>query len=203
MTLSTDDKSSISQGDQRFMTTLTRNTAIVIIPPEELQHPIDVIRRAHDSKINQWMAHIPLTFPCCPLDDFDAIEGELLEACGKIQPFELELSTFGSFRHRADNFTIWLGPQPEDPLRELYAALQTVLLGDPEKVRPQSFRPHLGLGQVRGKIGMQRLTKSLEEAWSPVRFKVSQLTFIGRPETSKEAMQVVKTIPLGSAVAVK
>jgi hypothetical protein len=47
----------------------------------------------------------------------------LADACGEIPAFEIQLARVNTFRHRRDNYTVWLRPEPEKPLVRLQAAL--------------------------------------------------------------------------------
>lgn len=45
------------------MAHLTHQTAVVVIPPEDVWPSIQAIRREHDRKIRRWMPHITLIEP--------------------------------------------------------------------------------------------------------------------------------------------
>ena len=55
----------------------TPKTAIVIIPPEDCQEPIQRIRLSHDRSVRRWMPHITLVFPFRPVEDFNGVEPSL------------------------------------------------------------------------------------------------------------------------------
>ena len=41
----------------------THTTAVVLIPPESVQPPIQAIRSVHDRNFLRWMPHITLLYP--------------------------------------------------------------------------------------------------------------------------------------------
>jgi hypothetical protein len=55
----------------------TPNTAVVLIPPQELWEPIQAIRRVHDLHVERWMPHVTLLFPFAPAERFAQAEPDL------------------------------------------------------------------------------------------------------------------------------
>ncbi|MGB2822000.1 MAG: 2'-5' RNA ligase family protein [Phycisphaerae bacterium] len=94
----------------------THNTAIVIIPPDDAWHPIQGIRQKHDRKVRRWMPHMTLIYPFYPRSDFERAAKELAPVCREIRPFDVKLATFRTFRHGKGYYTVWLAPEPEEPL---------------------------------------------------------------------------------------
>lgn len=182
------------------MSTLTYNTAIVVIPSQDAWPAIQAIRSKHDAKVRRWMPHFTLVYPCLPVSEFTAAQERLAIACHDLPAFEVELAEFHTFRHRRGTYTIWLAPKPESRLVELQAAVQRAVLGEQSvSGRRQGFQPHLSVGQVRGNIEMQRLVAELQAAWQPVRFAVTDVSLIWRGEPPDDVFRVAATIPLGSA----
>ena len=44
----------------------THESAIVLIPPQEVWEPIQAIRRVHDRQVRRWMPHVTLLYPFLP-----------------------------------------------------------------------------------------------------------------------------------------
>src|SRR5690349_18340394 len=98
----------------------THSTAAVIIPPPESWEPIQAIRRLHDRKIGRWMPHVTLLYPFRPRVEFDTIAPALTAACADISPFSLTLRHFRHFSHGRGRFTVWLEPEPHEPIQALH-----------------------------------------------------------------------------------
>ena len=100
----------------------THKTAIVAIPPKDVREPIQAIRRLHDRKIRRWMPHVTLIYPFYVESEFEAVASELTPACRNLRPIEVTLTTFQTFGHGKGHFTVWLKPEPTEPLLDLHAA---------------------------------------------------------------------------------
>src|SRR3954468_20016314 len=101
----------------------THKTALVAIPPAPTWPPIQAIRAEHDRKVGRWMPHITLVYPFLPASEFERAVGRLGLACAALRSFELRLATFDTFRHHRGIYTVWLKPEPEEPLIELQRAV--------------------------------------------------------------------------------
>ena len=182
------------------MDKLTYNTAIVVIPPQDVWTAIQAIRTKHDAKVRRWMPHVTLVYPCVPASEFPVVQERLDLASRDLPAFEVELADFRTFRHRRGNYTIWLAPKPEAALIELQAVVQRAALGEQSvSGRRQSLQPHLSVGQVQGNIEMQRLVAELQAAWQPIRFAVTGISLIWRGEPPDDVFQVAAMVPLSSA----
>ena len=98
------------------MIQVTHKTAMVVIPPESAWPPIQAIRAEHDRKVGRWMPHITLVYPFLITDEFERVVGRLGPACEASPPFVVRLAKFDTFRHHRDSYTVWLRPEPEEPL---------------------------------------------------------------------------------------
>lgn len=177
------------------MATVTYTTAIVVIPPQEVWAPIQAIRQQHDRKFRRWMPHITLIYPFRPVDDFPILHEPLTAAVARFPPFDLTLAEFKTFRHRRD-YTIWLKPEPQDPMVELHEVLSKVSLGERSSSRGDRFQPHLSVGQVQGKDKMERLIEEHQAAWKPLTFKVGRVSLIWRRDPPDDVFRVAEGIPL-------
>lgn len=182
------------------MLNLTHNTAIVVVPPTEAWAPIQAIRARHDRKVRRWMPHMTLVYPFWPVTEFKAATERLTPVCQMLAGFEVELAEFSTFRHRGDNYTMWLRPEPEVALVELHRRLWLALFG-PSLPTPQqpAFQPHLSVGQVRGKAAMSRLVEDLYGAWQPLRFQVAGISLLWRGEPPNDVFRVGAAVPLSVA----
>ena len=175
----------------------THNTAIVVIPPEDVWGPIQAIRQEHDSKVKRWMPHITLIYPFGPESDFERAADELASACKTIPPFDIELTAFRMFNHGKGYHTVWLAPEPERPLHDLHAEVWTAVSWQ-HRFEPgiERFEPHLSIGRPRGTVNAVKLLEELEAGWTPIRFPVLAVHLISRGNRSDDAFRIVKSLPL-------
>jgi 2'-5' RNA ligase len=180
------------------MTEMTHKTALVVIPPESTWPPIQAIRAAHDRKAGRWMPHITLVYPFLPAAEFERAVGRLGPACAALRPFELRLARFDTFRHHRESYTLWLRPELEEPLIALQRALRAACW-EAEPPRPiwSRFRPHLSIGQARGRPAMLRLLEQFRRSWQPVTFTVEAVSLIRREDPPDDVFRVVHRVPLG------
>ncbi|NBD13103.1 poly(A) polymerase [Corallococcus silvisoli] len=172
------------------------HTALVLIPPEEAWAPIQALRKKHDAKFQRWMPHITLFHPFVPEEDFETAEALLVDALHGFEPFDVMLSAFDRFEHRA-NATAWLRPddQPAGALTALHARLVAAL---PECASPAlvGFTPHLSVGQLAltedGEVA--RTLAMWQRSWRPLRFRVGELCLVRRKGDTP--FEVVRRIPL-------
>jgi 2'-5' RNA ligase len=180
------------------MVEVTHKTALVVIPPQSAWPPIQAIRAEHDRKARRWMPHITLVYPFLPAGEFERAVGRLGPVCEALATFKLRLARFDTFRYHRDSYTIWLKPEPDKPLIALQRALWSACW-EGEAPRPTwgRFRPHLSLGQARGRPAMLRLLDGLRCHWQPVTFEVECVSLIRREEPPDDVFQVAHRIPLG------
>jgi RNA 2',3'-cyclic 3'-phosphodiesterase len=178
----------------------THKTALVDIPPGSAWAPIRSIRAEHDRKVRRWMPHITLVYPFLPAGEFERVVGRLGPACKALRSFELRLARFDTFRHHCDSHTAWLKPEPEEPLIALQCAVWSACW-EGEAPRPTwgRFRPHLSVGQARGRPAMLRLLDALRRSWQPVAFLVEGVSLIRREDPPDDVFRVAHRVPLGEA----
>ena len=180
------------------MVPVSYKTGLVVIPPPSAWPPIQAIRAEHDRKIGRWMPHITLIYPFFPAEGLEAAAARLAPACAVLRPFALRLSAFDTFRHHRESYTVWLRPEPEEPLPELQAALWEAAWGrDAPRPPWRRFRPHLSVGQVRGRPALVRLLEELRRGWQPVDFGVERVSLIRREDPPDDVFRVVRELPLG------
>ena len=175
----------------------THTTAIVVIPPEDLWRPIQAIREKHDRKVSRWMPHITLIYPFAPESDFGFAAEELAPVCKGIRPFDVELATFGVFNHGKGYHTIWLAPEPKEPLGDLHAEVWTAMSWEDDfKPGIERFEPHLSIGQTRGTVNTVKLLEELQANWTPIHFRVLAVHLVSRTNRPGDAFRIVKSLPL-------
>jgi len=176
----------------------TQRTAVVAIPPDLVWEPIQAIRRVHDRQIDRWMPHVTLLYPFRPRAEFDRAAMAVEEACAALSPFTVTLSTFERFRHDRASFTMWLDPQPAEPIRQLREALAARFPDcDDTAEFPSGFTPHLSVGQVRGEGAVEAVMDGLRKTWAPVSFEIAEVALIARDE--RGPFRVERRVPLGAA----
>lgn len=156
----------------------TYQSAIVLIPPQEAQAPIQKIRQQYDQKVGRWMPHITLVYGFIPDTLFEAALPLLDAALQQLPPFELTLQDFSYFEHRKST-TGWLRPvaQPADALQRLQDLLQPLFPQCNEQTsRALGFTPHLSVGQFDTPEEAQKRLP----AWTPLRFMVDKVALISR-----------------------
>ncbi|GBD06746.1 RNA 2',3'-cyclic phosphodiesterase [bacterium HR21] len=181
----------------------THTTALVLIPPEELWEPIQALRRQYDRKVRRWMPHITLLYPFRPRDLFPEVLPLLRAACARLRPFSLQLREFRLFHHGPRSHTIWLAPEPAEPICELHRRLLELFPDCHDQSRyPSGFTPHLSIGQYRGpRQAAERFCASLRRQWQPLRFAVSGVVLIARNDPPDDIFEPVAYIPFGSREA--
>ena|SRR5688572_9706195 len=168
----------------------TPNTAVVLIPPEDLWSPIQEIRLERDAHVKRWMPHITLLFPFFPAEQFPEAEAVLASACRGLAPFRVTLARFDYF---AGPKTAWLEPEPVDAVQQLQAALQARFPYCDDVARHAGgFRPHLSVGQ-----GPPNLPAKLQEAWKPVEFEAREVSLIRR-DGPDDPFRVHRAFELGA-----
>lgn len=176
----------------------THTTAVVLIPPAELWPPIQAIRQQYDRHFRRWMPHITLLYPFRPRATFEGLAPAFAQVCGALAPFAVELADIQVFRHRREHYTLWLAPEPKDPLRQLQAALGGVVPDCDDVLRHRhGFTPHLSIGQIQGETEMAHLRQALQASWRPLTFTVQAISLIWRGEPPEDVFRVAQHVLLG------
>jgi 2'-5' RNA ligase len=175
----------------------THWTAAVLLPPTECWEPIQAIRKVHDRKIGRWMPHVTLLYPFRPRAEFDAISPALTAACIEVSPFTLTLRHFRHFDHGRGRFTVWLDPEPHEPILALHAALLRAVPDCNDTARPAGgFKPHLSVGQANGRAELARLLAEVEAIWAPIVFEIHTVALIAREGETPFVLD--RSIPLSA-----
>ena len=165
------------------MPSKTHTTAVVLIPPESAQPPIQAIRRVHDRNFVRWIPHITLLYPFAERRDFADVIPALAKAARQITPLSIQLRRFDAFKHRK-SCTMFLVPEPADEIVRLHTTLLQHLPDYDDTARfAEGFHPHLSVGQFQHRSPESEQHR-LQTAWQPIRCEIVSLSLIYRsPET--------------------
>lgn len=165
------------------MSNKTHTTAVVLIPPESVQPPIQAIRRIHDRNFERWMPHITLLYPFAERHDFESVIPALAKAAQQVPRFSVALARFDAFRHRK-SCTMFLVPEPEDAIARLHSTLMHHLPNYDDTTRfAGGFHPHLSVGQFSHR-SLRTEQERLQTEWQPLQCEMEAISLIYRsPET--------------------
>jgi 2'-5' RNA ligase len=176
----------------------THHSALVLIPPESLWEPIQAFRQRHDAHFRRWMPHVSLLYPFAPSGRWERLDPRISAACAGTGRFRLTLAEVGFFRHANGGFTLWLAPEPAAPVRELQQRLLKAAPGYDDTGRVHGgFAPHLSLGQVARRAGLDSLRQQLTDSWTPLELEVTDVCLIQRGDPPKDRFRVVRRFQLG------
>jgi hypothetical protein len=68
------------------MSSKTHQTAVAVVPPQEVWGPIQAIRERHDRQFRRWMPHKNFLYPFYPAGRFGEALPPLVAACVKVAP---------------------------------------------------------------------------------------------------------------------
>jgi 2'-5' RNA ligase len=177
------------------MPTKTYQTAVAVVPPQEVWGPIQAIRERHDRQFRRWPPHINLLYPFYMPESFDDAVPGLAAACTQIDPFVVTLAVFRFFRHSSRKATLWLAPELKEDLNRLQAALQAACPECDDLSRfAAGFTPHLSVGQAGSAEEAQRLRDDWQGAWEPIRFDLSAVALLHRQQDTP--FEIERWIPL-------
>ena len=174
-------------------------SAVVIIPPKELWEPIQKIRKLYDRQIGRWMPHINLIYPFRPLEFFDLLESKFSYVCENFKSFKIVFKDIKYFKHRHQNYSMWLSPVPEYNIKDLQVELVKIVpdCNDTNNFK-NGFTPHLSIGQVKGEANLIATLKDLQDKWDKFEFLVDNICFISRENNKNSQFEVLKRIILNS-----
>ncbi|NOX56926.1 MAG: 2'-5' RNA ligase family protein, partial [Planctomycetes bacterium] len=151
------------------------------------------IRKRHDPKVRRWMPHITMIYPFVVREQFAAVAARIEPICRQLEPIDLVLGRIETFRHRHERYTLWLAPEPVEPLVSLHDALWRAVWNTEPPAR--RFRPHLSIGRVEGHQARQRLVDELTARWQPLRCRIDRLSLIWRSEPPEDVFRIGVDIP--------
>ncbi len=173
------------------MSNKTHTTAVVLIPPESVQPPIQAIRRIHDRNFERWMPHITLLYPFAERHDFESVIPALVKAAQQISPFSVKFARFDAFRHRK-SCTIFLVPEPEDETAQLHSILMRHLPDYDDTTRfAGGFHPHLSVGQFSHR-SLRTAQERLQTEWQPLQCEMEAISLIYRSAETDDRFVVAE-----------
>ena len=177
----------------------THTTAVVLIPPETIQPPIQAIRKNHDRNYERWMPHITLLYPFAPQQEFQDVIPVLTKAAQQTDPPSILLTSFNAFKHRK-SCTLFLIPEPKDAIVELHRTL-TLLLPDYDDTArfPGGFNPHLSVGQFTHN-SLREAQQKLQNEWKPIQCSVESLSLIYRSAETNDRFVVAENFTFRNGV---
>jgi 2'-5' RNA ligase len=156
-------------------------TAVVLIPPAEVWAPIQQIRLRYDRKVHRWMPHITLMYPFVAEGEWEAYLPALAEAAASRRALTVQLEQFRYFLHRSGRATLWLKPEPTEPVKKLQEVLQAVVPWCDDQSRHQhGFCPHLSVGQAASPAEAERLVAELRQSWKALEFWIDHVAILAR-----------------------
>jgi 2'-5' RNA ligase len=176
----------------------TYRTAVVLVPPQDVWPEIQAIRQQYDRHFDRWMPHITLLYPFRLRNDWPSLLGQFEEVCQRTDSFRVDLATFRTFQHQ-NNYTMWLAPEPRKELVRLQTALWQVVpdCDDTRRYR-DGFTPHLSVGQVHGRDRVDPTVTALQDEWSPIQFKASEIQLIWRNDPPDDVFRIGHRFRLGT-----
>ncbi|CAF1457117.1 unnamed protein product [Adineta steineri] len=176
-------------------TTTTVETALCIIPPENVWEQIQTIRSIHDKAYPRWMPHINLIYPFVPENNFDNIKVQLELICNRRKPFQIQFnqSSFEYFKQRGDLCTYHLRPTMSTDIVELQKSIQNQLSNIIKTKR--GFEAHLTLGQTTTSEISNTLI-DIKNKWTTIEFTVDRIYMISRENHPDNLFTIKKEILL-------
>ena len=172
----------------------THTTAVVLIPSESVQPPVQDIRRIHDRNFVRWMPHITLLYPFAERNDFIDVIPALEKAAQQVSPFCVELTRFDTFQHRK-SCTMFLVPEPEDEIVRLHSTLIRHLPDYDDTARfAGGFHPHLSVGQFSHR-SLRTEQQRLHTEWQSVGCEMEAISLIYRSPETDDRFVVAERFP--------
>lgn len=176
------------------MSRKTHTTAVVLIPPDSIQPPIQAIRRRHDRNYERWMPHITLLYPFAPRSEFDVISQYIKGAVQNIPTIHTTLATFSHFKH-AKSCTLFLVPEQKNEIINLHTALLESLPDFNDTARfPGGFNPHLSVGQFNHQ-SLSTYQSQLQADWKPLHCEFTSICLIYRSPETDDRFVVAEEYP--------
>lgn len=155
-------------------------TALCILPPQDLWPPIDRFRALNDKGYGKWPPHINLMYPFVPPNELDKAVKILAEVeHSRGLPHRVTLTDADTFAHRHDS-TIFLCPNAEDTNHAL-EALATRLNEALGRVGRKPYRSHMTVAQsLDSHSDRHKFLLDKARLLSPISWEVSELAVLVR-----------------------
>lgn len=108
-----------------------------------------------------------------------------------VMPFEVSIDSFDLFEN-AGSSTLYLKPTDNPPgaLKKLQRAISAVLPHSDYK-----YEDHIGIGYFKNREEARRLKQQYQEAWKPIKFRVTEVYFLSR-RGSDDPWNILQNVPL-------
>ncbi|KAL0944181.1 endonuclease exonuclease phosphatase [Colletotrichum truncatum] len=177
-----------------FQTPTNHDTAICLIPPDELCHSVNRLRFDNDKAYSKWPPHVNLIYPFIRstskddlLQNCSAIVSCLKARTGSSEPAPLSicLDSPGLFSHRKGS-TLFLCDKNEDNVSRL-ALLRDTILAAIGETRSGPYNMHMTIAQCEDTSPSSKLEFLLEKLrrLPPVAWHASQLVVLTRSASGK------------------
>ena len=183
---------------------LMHHTTVAVVPPDASWEHIQAARMlVRDKGLWRWPPHANLLYPFVAPRRFRGAAPVLLEALALVEPFDVRLRELRTFVHPR-SATLWLHPEPAEPLVRLQAALERAL----PQCNAQTvnhggqFTPHFTVGHFESEQvaseARERILASNEWPAEGVQFRVEEIVVMAR-EGADGQFEPSWRIPLGAA----
>lgn len=174
---------------------MTLETALLIVPPKEVQVFSFPIREAYDADaLDQNLpAHITLLYPFVPPEEVESAAEKLRTILAEVAPFEVTLDRYGQF-----DDALFLEPADPEPILALHARLAGAFPDFPayEGEHGAALHPHLTLARFDDPSQAEAIQLPTAPSFT---FLVDKLhIYLGSIE-GEEPFIPRAVIPLGSA----
>ena len=170
-------------------------TAVVILPPPEIQRRINAFRDGNDKSFPRWTSHLTMLFPFVEATDLPAACSLLREtfARTKLSPFRFTLDKIGKFKQREYD-TVYLGTSDKTNLYRVWNVVSSAF-----NYSGRDFVPHLTLGQAyrNDNSGAFLADKGKLLLEKPIEWDVHSIIVLQKSEVDGGEMKLYEEILLG------
>ena len=109
----------------------------------------------------------------------------------------ISLKSFKYFNHGNQKYTLWLDPELNDLIIDLQTEILNIVpeCNDVNNYK-KGFRPHLSVGQIRGKNNLMETITNLQDSWKELKFLINEIYFIARKKDKSSNFKIIKRIQL-------
>ncbi|MEZ6187395.1 MAG: RNA repair domain-containing protein [Planctomycetota bacterium] len=171
-------------------------SALAVVPPPGAWPALQALRRAHDPRHRRWPPHVSVLYGFVAAPHLEAATSAAREALRGHAPFRLSLDGLERFAHRR-RASVWLRPEPAEPLRALEADLLRAFPACSEQRHKGTagYTPHLTVAQV-SLAETPSFLSEVGRGWTPLAFEVDALCALTREQGTGFDLQAA--IPLGA-----
>ena len=110
--------------------------------------------------------------------------------------FKTSLKYIKYFSQRHQIYTLWLDPEPINSIIKLQAEILQLVpdCNDVNRYK-NGYRPHLSLGQIKGKNKLFDTVNRLQKDWKEVKFTLDRIYFISREKSKTSIFKISKQFP--------